>query len=158
MVLFPPQLEKIKKTILYVSPKGNKMALLEFELAYYDVWSSVLATTPNLWRDKKWICFAYNLTNIHLYVSFMIFIYSFLLLFIVPNTIPHVAEEDITLGGYDVPKGTIIQFMIDAAHKDPRYWTNPNDFDPSRWLDEEGKLKQNEAFLPFSLGKFYLIY
>lgn len=68
------------------------------------------------------------------------------------------AEEDITLGGYDIPKGTIIQFMIEAAHKDPKYWKDPNEFNPSRWLDEEGKLKQNEAFLPFSLGKCHLIY
>lgn len=71
---------------------------------------------------------------------------------VLPSTIPHVAEEDITLGGYDIPKGTIIQFMIEAAHKDPKYWKDPNEFNPSRWLDEEGKLKQNEAFLPFSLG------
>lgn len=70
----------------------------------------------------------------------------------VPSTIPHVAEQDITLGPYDIPKGTIIEFVISAAHWDPTYWKNPMEFDPNRWLDEEGKLKQNDAFLPFSLG------
>lgn len=65
---------------------------------------------------------------------------------------PHVAEEDITLGDFDVLKGTIVIFNINALHNDPRYWENPEKFLPERWLTKENKIKKHEAFLPFSWG------
>ncbi|CAE1174216.1 Cytochrome P450 2J1,Cytochrome P450 2J2,Cytochrome P450 2D17,Cytochrome P450 2D10,Cytochrome P450 2C54,Vitamin D 25-hydroxylase,Cytochrome P450 2K1,Cytochrome P450 2D1,Cytochrome P450 2B11,Cytochrome P450 2K4,Cytochrome P450 2A12,Cytochrome P450 2J6,Cytochrome P450 2D16,Cytochrome P450 2F2,Cytochrome P450 2D4,Steroid 17-alpha-hydroxylase/17,20 lyase,Cytochrome P450 2A13 [Acanthosepion pharaonis] len=65
---------------------------------------------------------------------------------------PHVAEEDITLGGFDLPKGTTVQFMIGAVQNDPRYWDNPEKFLPERWLTKDNKIIKKDAFLPFSWG------
>lgn len=65
---------------------------------------------------------------------------------------PHVAEEDITLGDFDVLKGTIVIFNINALHNDPRYWENPEKFLPERWLTKDKKIIKHEAFLPFSWG------
>lgn len=65
---------------------------------------------------------------------------------------PHVAETDITLGNFDIPEGTILQFIIHAIHKDPRYWKEPEKFLPERWLTKDKKIIKHEAFLPFSWG------
>lgn len=66
---------------------------------------------------------------------------------------PHVAEEDVTLGGFDVPKGTIVQFIIHTIHNDPRYWETPEKFLPERWLTKDRKIIKHDAFLPFSWGR-----
>ncbi|XP_052827958.1 cytochrome P450 2B2 [Octopus bimaculoides] len=71
---------------------------------------------------------------------------------VAPLTVPHASEVDTTLGGYDIPKNTVVQFMLMAAHYDPNYWDNPDEFRPERWIGENNKLKKNEAYMPFSLG------
>ena len=37
---------------------------------------------------------------------------------------------------------------------DPHYFPEPRRFDPERFLDDNGKLKHVEQFLPFGIGKF----
>ncbi|CAI9729738.1 cytochrome P450 2B4-like [Octopus vulgaris] len=71
---------------------------------------------------------------------------------VVTLTLPHAATVDTTLGGYDIPKHTIVLFNIMDAHYDPNYWDKPEEFRPERWIDEDNELKKNEAFMPFSLG------
>uniref|UniRef100_A0A0L8HJR7 Cytochrome P450 n=1 Tax=Octopus bimaculoides TaxID=37653 RepID=A0A0L8HJR7_OCTBM len=71
---------------------------------------------------------------------------------VAPLTVPHAAMVDTTLGGYDIPKNTIVQFMLMAAHYDPNYWDKPEEFRPERWIGENNELKKNEAYMPFSLG------
>ncbi|KIJ37613.1 hypothetical protein M422DRAFT_177891, partial [Sphaerobolus stellatus SS14] len=84
-------------------------------------------------------------------------IYETLRLIPIAPAIPKVAAEDLTLptmrpnGSIEripVPKGTIININIQALHKNPRYWPDPERFDPSRFLSEYTK----EAFMPFSSG------
>ncbi|CAI9729728.1 cytochrome P450 2B2-like isoform X1 [Octopus vulgaris] len=67
-------------------------------------------------------------------------------------TAPHTAEVQTTLQGYDIPKGTLVSFLLLEAHSDPNYWDKPEEFRPERWIDENNELKKNEAFLPFGLG------
>ncbi|GAB1601444.1 cytochrome P450 2B4-like [Argonauta hians] len=71
---------------------------------------------------------------------------------VAPTTIPHAAVTDTSLGGYDIPKDTIVVFVIMAAHFDPKYWDKPEEFRPERWITVTNELKKNEAFLPFSVG------
>ena len=71
---------------------------------------------------------------------------------IVPLGLPHVASEDTTLSGYDVPKGALIVSNIWAVHNDPNVWNEPDQFKPERFLDETGKVRHREEFLPFSTG------
>ncbi|CAI9729727.1 cytochrome P450 2B4-like [Octopus vulgaris] len=67
-------------------------------------------------------------------------------------TAPHTAEVQTTLHGYDIPKGTLVSFLLLEAHSDPNYWDKPEEFRPERWIDENNELKKNEAFLPFGSG------
>lgn len=55
---------------------------------------------------------------------------------------------------YTFPPKTVISMSIIDLHYNPEVFTNPEAFDPDRWLESDGeKLKSMErAFLPFSRG------
>jgi cytochrome P450 len=58
-------------------------------------------------------------------------------------------------GGYDIPKGTTVFINFWALHHDPKYWKDPDEFNPYRYLDENGKSKPTKSYswLPFSAGR-----
>ena len=73
---------------------------------------------------------------------------------IVPTGVLHKAMEDVKFHGYDIPKGTMIMPNVHCIHYDPRYWDEPEEFRPERFLSADGKtLKKHDAFMPFSVGK-----
>jgi cytochrome P450 len=59
------------------------------------------------------------------------------------------ATVDDEIGGYEIPAGTTVAFSGQTLHRDPRWWREPERFDPSRFLDEE---TNSYAFLPFGVG------
>lgn len=59
------------------------------------------------------------------------------------------AAEDDEIGGYAIPKGTIVAVSGYTLHRDPRFWAQPDAFDPRRWLEDE---IDKYAFLPFGVG------
>ncbi len=71
---------------------------------------------------------------------------------IVPVVIPHEASQDTKLNGYDIPKGSLVFSNIWAVHNDPEVWSEPDQFKPERFLDENGKLLNREELIPFSIG------
>lgn len=73
---------------------------------------------------------------------------------LVATGVHHVANRDITLGGYTIPKGAVLNSATFTIHKDPRYWDKPEEFMPERWLDQDGKfVTKKEGFIPFGVGK-----
>ena len=72
-----------------------------------------------------------------------------------PLILPHRTTCDTSLSGYKIPKHTHVIFNLYAIHHDERHWKDPGDFQPERWLDEDGKYTpgKHESFLPFSAGK-----
>lgn len=62
------------------------------------------------------------------------------------------AKEDVTLGGYAVPAGTIIAISPYVLHRDPRWWDEPLAFRPERFSKDNEKLHQKYAYLPFGGG------
>ena len=50
--------------------------------------------------------------------------------------LPREAIEDVTIGGYDVPKGATIQVALYVTQHDPRWFPDPECFRPSRFDDE----------------------
>ncbi|XP_062587481.1 steroid 17-alpha-hydroxylase/17,20 lyase-like [Saccostrea cucullata] len=69
--------------------------------------------------------------------------------------LPHTTICDTQVGGYDIPKDTVVIINHYALHRDPKYWENPEKFDPNRYLNEEGKVDPTklESWLPFSAGR-----
>lgn len=72
---------------------------------------------------------------------------------VIPFAIPHCVTQPVVLDGYKLPVGTRILANIYGAHMDPKDWRNPELFDPSRFIDETGKVKIAQAYMPFSVGK-----
>ncbi|XP_048833566.1 cytochrome P450 2J1-like [Brienomyrus brachyistius] len=63
------------------------------------------------------------------------------------------ATKDTKLGGYTIPKGTMLMVTLDSVLFDETEWETPFTFNPGHFLDAEGKFRSRNAFLPFSAGK-----
>ena len=46
---------------------------------------------------------------------------------------------------------------LDDALRNSEYWENATEFDPQNFLDEHGKYKKNNDFMPFGVGKCSVI-
>lgn len=67
-------------------------------------------------------------------------------------TMIRVATEDTTLGGLELPKGTLVFVMVYATHRHRQLWEDPDRFDPDRFLPEREKALKRGQFLPFGAG------
>jgi cytochrome P450 len=67
---------------------------------------------------------------------------------------PRLAHIDVTVGGYRIPKGTLIMWSPHLAGRDPKAWTDPLAFDPDRFVDPtpEQKALADIAWVPFGRG------
>lgn len=72
---------------------------------------------------------------------------------VVPLGVPHETLRDTVLNGYFIPQGSMVLANLYGAHMDSKVWTNPDVFNPDRFLDENGKVVRRDAVIPFSLGK-----
>ncbi|XP_062995855.1 cytochrome P450 2G1-like [Elgaria multicarinata webbii] len=72
---------------------------------------------------------------------------------ILPMNLPHAVMRDTHFRGYVIPKGTYIYPMLSTVHYDPEQHSNPEEFDPGRFLDSHGRFQKLDAFMPFSAGK-----
>ncbi|KAG6439462.1 hypothetical protein O3G_MSEX000793 [Manduca sexta] len=50
--------------------------------------------------------------------------------------VPHVATENAKINGYGVEKGTVIFINNYVLNNSEQYWNNPENFDPSRFLEK----------------------
>jgi cytochrome P450 len=57
-----------------------------------------------------------------------------------------------TIGGVRLPKRHIILISMQTAHRDPRFFPEPDAFRPGRWLDGLEKRLPRGAFIPFGMG------
>jgi len=98
---------------------------------------------------------------------------------IVPMAIPHTTSKDVTFQGYFIkevrwlplpslktPKtqtfvellfsfcmqGTTVLPLLTSVLYDESEWESPHTFNPSHFLDNEGKFIRRDAFMPFSAG------
>ncbi|XP_051803051.1 cytochrome P450 2J4-like isoform X2 [Acanthochromis polyacanthus] len=72
---------------------------------------------------------------------------------ILPFNVVHMTHRDTTLDKYTIPKGTMIMPFLHSVLNDETMWETPHSFNPQHFLDQDGKFKKREAFLPFSTGK-----
>lgn len=60
--------------------------------------------------------------------------------------------EDVELSGVKIPKGAQVLTSQWVVHRDPRFFPNPEGFDPDRWTPEFTKALPRFAFFPFGGG------
>lgn len=68
--------------------------------------------------------------------------------------------RDVDLAGFQIPAHSHIVPLINAVHMDKTLWNpnnmpelDPNQFNPSRFINEDGKVWKPEYFLPFGVGR-----
>jgi cytochrome P450 len=62
------------------------------------------------------------------------------------------AESDQQIGGYSIPAGSFVVVSQFATHRHPRFWDNPERFDPSRFTAEREAARHRYAYFPFGAG------
>ena len=53
--------------------------------------------------------------------------------------IPRMTDRDVRMKGFFLPKGTSIFLCVDSVFNDPKYFPEPEKFDPGRYITEEGE-------------------
>jgi cytochrome P450 len=62
------------------------------------------------------------------------------------------ALDDLQLREYTIPKGSLFAISPYLVHHDPRFYPNPEKFDPDRWTDAFESQLHKFAYFPFSGG------
>lgn len=62
------------------------------------------------------------------------------------------AIEDDVIDGHHIRRGTTVVIPIHHIHHDPRWWPDPETFDPNRFLPGAGE-RPRSAYLPFGGGR-----
>jgi cytochrome P450 len=66
--------------------------------------------------------------------------------------------DDMSLGGFDIPSGSIVLASPWIIHRDPDLWPRATSFHPDRWLDADGRYDESApgqrrgAYIPFGFG------
>ncbi|MBI3409999.1 MAG: cytochrome P450 [Planctomycetes bacterium] len=62
------------------------------------------------------------------------------------------ATRDLTLGGFPLRKGQTVLMSQWVVQRDPRFFDEPDEFHPERWLDERTEKLPKFAYFPFGGG------
>ncbi|MGW5721029.1 cytochrome P450 [Amycolatopsis sp. NPDC003865] len=62
------------------------------------------------------------------------------------------AREDVELGGVTIPAGGEVAVSQHTLHRDPRWFPDPDRFDPDRWTPGETAELPKGAYIPFGAG------
>jgi cytochrome P450 len=66
--------------------------------------------------------------------------------------VDRMAIADDRVGDLAIPRGSTVIVYVYGAHHAPRYWENPESFDPERFTKENDKLRTPFTYLPFGAG------
>ncbi|XP_048767818.2 cytochrome P450 3A18-like [Ostrea edulis] len=61
-------------------------------------------------------------------------------------------SEEMEIAGYTIPKNTEVSIPIYAFHRCPKYWEDPEKYNPDRFLEKNKSKLTPGTFLPFGLG------
>ncbi|MBA0732159.1 hypothetical protein Gogos_016267 [Gossypium gossypioides] len=71
-----------------------------------------------------------------------------------PLLVPRETTEDCVVGDYEIPAKTRVIINAKSIGTDPKYWENPHDFQPDRFMKSSVDFKgQHLEFLPFGVGR-----
>ena len=64
-----------------------------------------------------------------------------------------IAAEPDMIGTTKVEPGDKVMLFAYGAHHNPKFWEEPEKFDPERWIGERAKGRVKYSYLPFGAGK-----
>ena len=75
---------------------------------------------------------------------------------VAPTGIPHIAHADAEVAGFRIDAGTRVVMNSWAIHHDPRFWDDPDEFIPDRFLPQPdgapSSALTNPGYIPFGVG------
>ncbi|VDP41632.1 unnamed protein product [Heligmosomoides polygyrus] len=72
---------------------------------------------------------------------------------LLPLNLLHETTRDVQIGEFHLPEKTTVVAQISTVLYDEEIFPDPYAFKPSRFIDENGKLKKVDELIPFSIGK-----
>jgi cytochrome P450 len=66
---------------------------------------------------------------------------------------PREAITDTEIGGYHIPARSTVFITPYATHRHPKFWENPEAFDPERFRPEQVAARHRHSYLPFGFGQ-----
>ena len=64
-----------------------------------------------------------------------------------------VADSDDRIGAQEIRKGDRVVMFAYGVHHSPKYWDNPEEFRPERWLGDAARKRKPYTYIPFGGGK-----
>ncbi|KAH6947286.1 hypothetical protein HPB50_018194 [Hyalomma asiaticum] len=141
-----------------VSPGGDRLAFLDLLSHYYH---QGIFSIEDMRQEVDTFMFAclwqpgmLRLTPLREYKRHMccerLEVQYFSLAFL--SLVNAVTFRDSPSGNYTIPEGCTCYVFAYGIHRDPAHYTDPEVFDPDRFLHESGSRSHPFAFVPFSAG------
>ncbi|XP_062944439.1 cytochrome P450 3A4-like isoform X2 [Cynocephalus volans] len=73
-------------------------------------------------------------------------------LFPIAGRLMRVCKKDVEVNGVFIPKGVMVMIPIFALHRDPKYWTEPEEFRPERFSKKNKDSIDPYIYMPFGSG------
>ncbi|CAN7945551.1 unnamed protein product, partial [Ixodes pacificus] len=69
-----------------------------------------------------------------------------------PGNVTRRCVKDFEFDGFRIPKDTHVLAPVRVMHHDPRYWVDPEKFNPDRFSPENKSTIEPMAYIPFGIG------
>ncbi|KAG0417667.1 hypothetical protein HPB47_005430, partial [Ixodes persulcatus] len=69
-----------------------------------------------------------------------------------PGNVTRRCVRDFEFNGFRIPKDTHVLVPVRLMHHDPRYWVEPETFNPDRFSPENKSTIEPMAYIPFGIG------
>ncbi|XP_078521130.1 cytochrome P450 3A21-like [Lissotriton helveticus] len=63
-----------------------------------------------------------------------------------------VCKKTVEVNGVTIPEGVVVMIPLYPLHRDPEYWSEPDEFNPDRFSKENKDTQEPYTFLPFGSG------
>ncbi|XP_078149911.1 cytochrome P450 81Q32-like [Carex rostrata] len=67
-----------------------------------------------------------------------------------PLLVPHESSKEVTIGGYEIPPGTMLLVNVYHIQRNPEIWDEPTKFKPERFANGNADVKW---MIPFGMGR-----